>query len=67
MCLQNLLADDAIFICPTYPQPAPFPQLISFQCDYGTYGGFANMLHLPSTNVPMGLNSNGLPVGFQVL
>ncbi|XP_076239359.1 fatty-acid amide hydrolase 2-like [Calliopsis andreniformis] len=63
----DLLRDDGVLICPTYPQPAPFPELVVFQCDYGMYGGVANLLHLPSTHVPMGLNAVGLPVGFQVI
>ncbi|XP_076239341.1 fatty-acid amide hydrolase 2-B-like [Calliopsis andreniformis] len=65
--VNSLLRDDAVIICPTYPEAAPFPQLGLFQYDCSVYSGFANLMQLPSTHVPMGLNDNGLPIGFQVM
>lgn len=66
ICLQDLLRDDGIIICPTYPMTAPIPELGFFQYDCSVYTAFANVMQLPSTHIPMGLNHKGMPIGFQV-
>ncbi|KZC10724.1 PREDICTED: fatty-acid amide hydrolase 2-B-like [Dufourea novaeangliae] len=62
----TLLGSDAVFIYPTFPQPTSYPEIIFLQTDSSVYVALANMLHLPSTHVPMGLNRDGLPIGLQV-
>ncbi|XP_076618982.1 fatty-acid amide hydrolase 2-A-like [Colletes latitarsis] len=65
--LNNLLGSDGVFVCPTFPQPTTYPGLIPFRIDCTIYCAFGNMMDLPSTHVPMGLNNDGLPIGFQVM
>lgn len=63
----DLLKDDGVLICPTYPLPTFFQDLIPFKSDSSVYCVIANLLQLPATHVPMGLNKKGLPIGFQVI
>ncbi|XP_053994795.1 fatty-acid amide hydrolase 2-A-like [Hylaeus volcanicus] len=65
--VNELLGEDGVFICPTFSQTTSYPGLIFFQLDSCMYTAFANIMLLPSTHIPMGLNSAGLPVGFQVI
>ncbi|XP_029052186.1 fatty-acid amide hydrolase 2-B-like [Osmia bicornis bicornis] len=64
--VNNMLKDDAVFIYPTFPFAATYPELVFFNFDCSVYSSLANLLHLPSTHIPMGLNNDGLPIGFQV-
>nr|XP_034186887.1 fatty-acid amide hydrolase 2-like isoform X1 [Osmia lignaria] len=64
--VNNMLKDDAVFIYPTFPSAATYPELVFFNFDSSAYASLANLLHLPSTHIPMGLNNDGLPIGFQV-
>ena len=64
--LQALGPKTVIFF-PTYPRIAPKhhrPKLRVFDASYTT---LINILQLPATHVPMGLNQDGLPMGFQVV
>ncbi|XP_053994796.1 fatty-acid amide hydrolase 2-B-like [Hylaeus volcanicus] len=63
----NLLGSDGVFICPTFAQTTTYPGLMFFKIDCSIYTAFSNIMHLPSTHVPMGLNSDGVPIGFQVM
>ncbi|XP_053970717.1 fatty-acid amide hydrolase 2-B-like [Hylaeus volcanicus] len=65
--VNKLLGSDGVFICPAFSQPTDLATTISLQTDSIVYSAFSNMMNLPSTYVPMGLNSDGLPVGFQVM
>ncbi|XP_076163973.1 fatty-acid amide hydrolase 2-like [Ptiloglossa arizonensis] len=65
--VNNVLGNDGVFICPAFSQTADLQQLLFYQSDSIIYSAFSNMMHLPSTYVPMGLNSDGLPIGFQVM
>ncbi|XP_076619159.1 fatty-acid amide hydrolase 2-B-like [Colletes latitarsis] len=65
--VNKLLGNDGVFICPAFSQPTDLPELIFLQTDSVVYSAFSNMMHLPSTYVPMGLNNDGLPIGFQVM
>jgi fatty acid amide hydrolase 2 len=56
-----------ILLFPSHPIPAPkhnIPLLIPFNFHYT---GIFNVLELPATQVPLGLNSQGLPFGIQVI
>nr|XP_012151003.1 PREDICTED: fatty-acid amide hydrolase 2 isoform X2 [Megachile rotundata]XP_012151004.1 PREDICTED: fatty-acid amide hydrolase 2 isoform X2 [Megachile rotundata]XP_012151005.1 PREDICTED: fatty-acid amide hydrolase 2 isoform X2 [Megachile rotundata] len=64
--IKNVLSDNGVFIYPTLPQPALFPESVLSRFDHSAYTAIANMFLLPSTHVPMGLNRNGLPIGLQV-
>uniref|UniRef100_T1JFB4 Amidase domain-containing protein n=1 Tax=Strigamia maritima TaxID=126957 RepID=T1JFB4_STRMM len=63
----DLLGSNGVFLYPTHPRPAPYhnqPLLMPFNF---SYTAIFNVLGLPSTNCPLGLNENGLPIGIQVV
>ncbi len=65
--LQGAIGPAGVLLCPTFPRVAPRhgrPLLRPF--DSG-YTGIFNALELPVTQVPAGLNHDGLPVGLQVV
>ena len=64
---RQLLGDDGVFLFPTFPVPAPYhnqPVLAPFDA---VYTAVFNVLGLPVTHVPMGLNEEGVPIGIQVV
>jgi fatty acid amide hydrolase 2 len=65
--LIDTLGDDGVLLYPPYTRVAPkhnHPLLTPF--DFA-YCGIVNVLGLPSTQVPLGLNAQGLPLGVQVI
>lgn len=65
--LLNILGEDGVLLMPTF-NLTPFAHNTSVL----NLGGvpllsLANILGFPATHIPMGLNRNGVPVGFQVL
>ncbi|GFR00826.1 fatty-acid amide hydrolase 2, partial [Trichonephila clavata] len=64
---QNLLQDDCIFIMPTMPEPAAYHYANLLRAQNCGYVAVFNVLGLPATNCPVGLDDNGLPVGVQVI
>lgn len=61
-----LLGDDGVLLYPPYPEVAPKhgrPMLAPFRF---VYTGLFNVLGLPVTQVPMGLDAAGVPLGVQV-
>ncbi|KAF2901282.1 hypothetical protein ILUMI_04900 [Ignelater luminosus] len=65
--MSDLLGNDGVFLYPTHPTAAPYhnePLIKPF--DFG-YSGIINVLGFPATHCPMGLNSDGLPIGLQVV
>ncbi|XP_013399812.1 fatty-acid amide hydrolase 2 [Lingula anatina] len=64
---QELLGDNGVLIYPTQPRVAPYhnqPLLMPFNF---AYTGVFNVLGLPVTQCPVGLNSEGLPMGIQLV
>lgn len=65
--LLAVLGEDAVLLYPPYTRAAPrhnVPMLTPF--DFA-YCGLFNVLGFPSTQVPLGLNARGLPLGVQVV
>jgi fatty acid amide hydrolase 2 len=65
--LSDLLGDDGLLLYPSYPKPAPRhhgPLLPPIQW---VYTAVFNALELPVTQVPLGLERRGLPLGVQVV
>ena len=65
--LVQTLGDDGVLLYPPYTRVAPLhnrPLLTPF--DFA-YCGIFNVLGFPSTQVPLGLNAQGLPLGVQVV
>lgn len=65
--LNALLDERTAIIMPAYVQPTSYPSDIVVQSDSALYSAFCNLMYLPATHVPMGLNKNDIPVGFQVV
>ncbi|KAG7207382.1 hypothetical protein KM043_009039 [Ampulex compressa] len=65
--ITDLLGEDGVILCPTFPITTAQPLLISLQLDSAVYSIVANTLELPATHVPLGLSKNGLPLGCQVM
>lgn len=56
-----------MFFFPTYCKPAIRHYESLTLLSGVVYAKFFNVMGFPSTHVPMGLNKEGLPVGFQVV
>jgi len=67
----DALGDDGVLLYPTYISPAPHhsrPVLMALRMKLPfAYQGIMNVLELPATQVPLGLNAKGLPLGVQVV
>lgn len=67
----DALGDDGVLLYPTYITPAPRhsrPVLMALRMKLPfAYQGIMNVLELPATQVPLGLNAHGLPLGVQVV
>ncbi|BFF90172.1 fatty-acid amide hydrolase 2 [Drosophila madeirensis] len=65
--LHELLGDDGVLFFHSAPRTAPFHfyPLVKFN-DFAYFSLF-NVLRLPATQVPMGLDANGMPLGIQVV
>uniref|UniRef100_A0A914PT44 Amidase domain-containing protein n=1 Tax=Panagrolaimus davidi TaxID=227884 RepID=A0A914PT44_9BILA len=63
-----LLKDDGILIYPSWPTVAPFhsSQLCLFST-FANFTGIFNFLRLPAAIVPLGLDSNGIPISVQLI
>jgi fatty acid amide hydrolase 2 len=64
--LDEMLSENSILIFPSHPRVAPnhnYPILKPFAF---TYTGILNIAEIPVTQVPLGLNKNGLPLGIQI-
>ena len=65
------LGDDGVLLYPTYSTPAPrhgTPVLRTLVLDLPfAHQGIFNVLEMPATQVPLGLNRDGLPLGCQVV
>lgn len=64
---QEILGTNGVLIYPTHPTPAfyHFESLIK-PFDFA-YTAIFNVLGLPATHCPTGMNSEGLPIGVQVI
>lgn len=65
--MQDLLKEDGVLIYPTHPTAAPYhnePLLRPFNF---SYTAIFNSMGLPACAIPLGLGSEGLPIGVQVV
>ncbi|XP_012276648.1 fatty-acid amide hydrolase 2-A isoform X2 [Orussus abietinus] len=65
--LLETLGKDGVLICPTFPTVAGYHNNTVLQSSAAIYCALFNVFGFPSTQVPMGLNENGMPLGFQVV
>jgi fatty acid amide hydrolase 2 len=65
--LAAMLGNDAVMLYPSYPEPAPYHNLPLLPPLNWVYTAILNILELPVTQTPLGLNRRGLPLGVQVV
>ena len=65
-CLQEVLGDDGVLLFPSHATPAPFHSQPLFRPFNFAYTAIINVLLLPSTQCPLGIGSQGVPLGIQV-
>lgn len=65
--LQELMGDNGVLIAPSYGRIAPRHYTPLLTPVAFTYTSVFNALEYPVTQVPLGLDSNGLPLGIQVI
>lgn len=63
----ELLGDSGVLLYPSYTRPAPRHYLPLARTFDWVYTGILNVMQLPVTQVPLGLNNRGLPLGIQVV
>ncbi|XP_026321690.1 fatty-acid amide hydrolase 2-like [Hyposmocoma kahamanoa] len=61
------LGDNGVLLFPSAPQPAPYHYSCMVRPYNFAYWGVVNMLKCPAIQVPLGVNSQGLPIGIQVV
>lgn len=64
---EEMLGTDGVFLFPTHPTVAFYRSEAIIHFANISYTSFVNLLGLPSTAVPMGLGSEGLPISVQVI
>ncbi|XP_055372432.1 fatty-acid amide hydrolase 2-like [Condylostylus longicornis] len=65
--IQDLLGDNGVLLYPTHPTVAPYhfepiARVLNF-----SYTAVFNTMGFPCTTIPMGIGSEGLPLGIQVI
>ncbi len=64
--LLSLVGDDGVLFYPSFPTVAPKHHRPLLRPFAFAYTGILNVMELPATQVPLGLDPNGLPLGVQV-
>lgn len=65
--IETLLGDDGVLIFPSMSSAASFHYAPFFQIYKFSYFAIFNVIRVPATQVPIGLDSRGLPLGVQVI
>lgn len=63
----ELLGEDGIFLFPSHPTTASYHNVPIFTPMNFAYTALFNSLALPVTQIPLGLNDEGVPLGIQVV
>lgn len=64
---QEMLGNTGVFIYPTHPTVAPYHNEPIVKAFNFSYTAIINVLGLPATAVPLGIGTEGLPIGLQVV
>ncbi|KAG8196377.1 hypothetical protein JTE90_009593 [Oedothorax gibbosus] len=63
----HLLDEDTVLLMPTLPTSAPYHTEMMAYIPSTCYTSIFNILGLPSTQCPLGINRDGLPFGIQIV
>jgi fatty acid amide hydrolase 2 len=65
---RGILKDEmSVFLYPTHPTVAPYHNEPMFRAFNFSYTALINLLQLPACTIPLGLGSEGLPLGLQAV
>lgn len=64
--LQDKLGDNSVLLFPTFPSSSYYHFQSIFKSPGFVYCTIFNGLGMPSTNVPVGFDASGMPIGIQV-
>lgn len=65
---RNMLKDEmSVFIYPSHPTVAPYHNEPIFRAFNFSYTALINLVQMPACQIPLGLGSEGLPLGLQVV
>ncbi|XP_033229533.1 fatty-acid amide hydrolase 2-B-like [Belonocnema kinseyi] len=67
IAMENMLGTSGVLLVPSFTSPAIVHNKSFLNFTAASYCLIFNIFGFPSTQVPMGLNSEGLPIGFQVV
>ena len=65
--LLEALGDDGLILYPSHPTPAPLHYVPLLRPINWVYTAILNVMELPATQVPLGLDAKGIPLGVQVV
>ncbi|CAG9788527.1 unnamed protein product [Diatraea saccharalis] len=65
--LTSKLGSEGVLLFPSAPAVAPYHYSLLLRPYNFAYWGVFNAIKFPAAQVPLGLNSDGLPVGIQVV
>ncbi|XP_068753195.1 fatty-acid amide hydrolase 2-A-like [Montipora capricornis] len=65
--IQDLLGNDGVLLYPSYPHSALPHQRVFLAPMNFTFSGIFNVMNLPVTQCPLGLDREGLPLGIQIV
>ena len=65
--IEEILGEDGVLLFPSHPTTALRHNFPMFRANNLVYTAIFNALYLPVTQVPLGLDSKGLPMGIQVV
>jgi fatty acid amide hydrolase 2 len=65
--LVRRIGPQGVMLYPTFSTPAQIHHRAIFKFFHSGYTSIMNVMELPSTQVPLGLNSQGIPLGVQVI
>lgn len=65
--MKEMLGDDGVFLYPTHPTVAPYHNEPLARTLNFSYTAIINVCGFPATAIPLGLGSEGLPLGIQVV
>lgn len=64
---REMLKGDSVFLYPTHPTVAGYHNEPIFKAFNFSYTALVNILGMPACTIPLGLGSEGLPLGIQVV
>ena len=65
--VEEILGEDGVLLFPSHPTTALRHNVPLLKTNNFIYTAIVNALHLPATQVPLGLDSSGLPLGIQIV